>query len=119
MVWKGIERRNHQDIWLVIFKWLSIISWLLFLFALVVSFYAAPEKSYGLLRYHGIEVRKFWQVPLTGYLYIILWVSALFSYASIIINHFRSRRATDNKQYNLTLLLIITVTWVIYIIFNF
>lgn len=118
MPWNGKERREQQDIWVTVFNFLSITSWLLFVFALIMSFYAAPETEYGLLRYHGISVRQFWKVPLTGYLYIVLWVSALLSYLSIIINHYRSRRATDNKQYNLMLLLIISIAWVVYIIIN-
>ena len=47
-------------------KILVIISWLLFLVALIMSYYAAPDKDYGVLRYYDIEIRQFWLTPLTG-----------------------------------------------------
>ncbi|MFD2166764.1 hypothetical protein ACFSJY_10905 [Thalassotalea euphylliae] len=113
--WQGPDRRKNKDIWVVIFQRLSLIGWSMFTVALVVSFYAAPEKEYGITRYFGIEVRDYWESPLTDYLYGLLWVTALFSLAALIISHFRTRRATDNKYYNLTLLFIVCLAWVIYI----
>ncbi|GAA5143875.1 hypothetical protein [Thalassotalea piscium] len=110
------ERRKQMDIWTLILKGSAIISWLLFTFALVMSYYAAPDNQYGVLRYHGIEVRKFWLTPLTGYLYILLWLSALISYVSIILNRFRSRRKTDHKYFNSLLLFIVSVAWIVYIL---
>ena len=110
------ERRIQGDIWTILLKWSAILSWLLFTFALIMSYYAAPDNEYGVLRYHGIEVRKFWLTPLTGYLYILLWLSALISYLSIILNTFRTRRRTDHKYFNSILLFIISVAWIVYIL---
>ncbi|GHE82706.1 hypothetical protein [Thalassotalea profundi] len=110
------ERRIQSDIWTILLKWSAIISWLVFTFALIMSYYAAPDNEYGVLRYHGIEVRKFWLTPLTGYLYILLWISALISYLSIILNQFRTRRSTDHKYLNSILLFIISVAWLVYIL---
>ncbi|XQW86878.1 hypothetical protein ACOYR1_09210 [Thalassotalea piscium] len=110
------ERRVEVDIWTILLKGSAIVSWLLFIFALVMSYYAAPDNEYGVLRYHGIEVRKFWLTPLTGYLYILLWLSALISYLSILLNRFRTRRKTDHKYFNSVLLFIISVAWIIYIL---
>ena len=110
------ERRKSPDIWLKIIRLLTIIAWGVFTIALIVSYYAAPENDYGVLRYHDITIRKFWLTPLTGYLYILLWLSALFSYLSIFIHKYRSRRKSDNKQFNVLLLFIISIAWVIYIV---
>ena len=110
------ERRINKNFWAFALKGSAICSWLLFIFALIMSYYAAPDNEYGVLRYHGIEVRKFWLTPLTGYLYILLWLSALISYVSILLNRFRSRRKSDHQSFNSMLLFIISVAWIAYIL---
>ncbi len=105
------ERRKSADFWFYLAKTLTIISWLMFLFALVMSFYAAPEKSYGVTRYYDIGIRRLWLTPLTGYLYIVIWSSAAGSYASQLINKYRNRRGSDNSQYHLHFLLAMNLTW--------
>lgn len=112
------ERRKSTDFWIYSVRVLSIISWLLFLIALVLSYYAAPEKSYGVVRYYNIEVRESWITPLAGYLYLVLWFCAFISYLSLIIDKFRTRRNTDSKQFNLVLLLTLTVVWIVYILLH-
>lgn len=116
--WDGIDRRLGQDNWRTVARILTILGWVLFIVALLVSYYAAPEKSYGYLRYREIEVRESWLTPMTGYLYIILWLSALFSYITILIDNFRARRAEDSKRFNTILLMIISLAWSVYIIFH-
>ncbi|WP_286267569.1 hypothetical protein [Thalassotalea atypica] len=115
MVWDGIERRTGDSFWVKIFRVLSLIGWTLFTISLVISFYATPDKKFGLLSYHNIQTRDVWLNPLTDYLYALLWLTALFSFISIIVSHFRVRRASDDKYYNFWLLMIICVTWAIYI----
>jgi hypothetical protein len=110
------ERRSATDIWTFILRFLAIAGWGLFVFAIIVSYYAAPESDYGILRYHNIEIRKFWLTPLTGYLYIVLWLSALSSYFCLILNKYRSRRKSDGKHFNILLLLVITIAWVSFIL---
>lgn len=110
------ERRNAVDLWTYVIRTLAIIGWGLFVFALIVSYYAAPEADYGLLRYHNIEIRKFWLTPLTGYLYIILWLSALSSYFCLILDKYRGRRKSDGSHFNILLLLVITIAWVSFIL---
>ncbi len=110
------ERRKSNDIWVKVIKVITVGAWLSFTVALVISYYAAPETNYGVLRYHGIEIRKFWLTPLTGYLYLLLWLSAVLSYISLLINKFRSRRQSDNKRFNLSLLFAISVAWTSYIV---
>ena len=110
------ERRRAADLWTYLLRILAILGWGLFVFALIVSYYAAPESDYGLLRYHDIEIRKFWLTPLTGYLYIVLWLSALSSYFCLILDKYRSRRKSDSKHFNILLLLAITIAWVSFIL---
>ena len=110
------ERRSAVDIWTYIVRVLTIIGWGLFVFALIVSYYAAPDSDYGLLRYRNIEIRKFWLTPLTGYLYIVLWLSALCSYFCLILDKYRSRRESDGKHFNILLLLVITIAWISFIL---
>ena len=110
------ERRGAADLWTYLLRILAILGWGLFVFALIVSYYAAPDSDYGLLRYHDIEIRKFWLTPLTGYLYIVLWLSALSSYFCLILDKYRSRRKSDSKHFNILLLLAITIAWVSFIL---
>lgn len=110
------ERRQSNDFWGYAKSIITIISWLLFLVALVMSYYAAPDKDYGVLRYYDVEIRQFWLTPLTGYLYIMLWLSALGSYLALMVNKYRSRRRIDNAHLNLWFLLGTNLTWLVYIL---
>ncbi|MBA6390907.1 hypothetical protein H4J38_08985 [Colwellia sp. BRX10-3] len=110
------ERRDTADLWTYLLRIFAIVGWGLFVFALIVSYYAAPDSDYGILRYHNIEIRKFWLTPLTGYLYIVLWLSALSSYFCLILDKYRSRRKSDSKHFNILLLLVITIAWVSFIL---
>lgn len=110
------ERRKATDVWSYTKSILVLSSWLLFIIALVMSYYAAPDKDYGVLRYYDIEIRQFWLTPLTGYLYIMLWLSGLGSYLAMMVDKYRSRRRSDNAQYNLWFLLIINMAWLVYIL---
>ncbi len=114
-----LERRLATDLWGYAKNIIAVLSWLAFLVALVISYYAAPESNYGILRYYGIDVRQFWLTPLTGYLYILLWLSALGSYVALMIDKYRSRRRIDNPHYNLMLLLAINIIWLVIILYYF
>lgn len=110
------NRRKSPDKWVQLIRTLTIVSWLLFIFALVVSYHAAPERDFGFLRYHNIEIRTAWLMPLTGYLYAALWLSALFSYLSLVVHKYRSKRQSDSKNFNLMLLMLVSVAWAVYLI---
>lgn len=112
------NRRMDDDAYSYVSSVLATICWIMFLFALVMSYYAAPESNYGVLRYHDIDVRQFWLTPLAGYLYILLWLSALGSYIALMFDKYRSRRKNDKPHYNLVLLLTINLIWLIYILYH-
>lgn len=116
MVMQVIERRNAPDKWTYILKSFAIMSWILFIFAIFISYYAAPDTDFGYLRYHNIEIRKFWLSPLTDYLYMVLWLSALSSFFALIIDKYRHRRKNDGSILNNVLLIIITILWTSYIL---
>ena len=105
------ERRKSIDFWFYLARILSFGSWLAFLAAINISYFVAPETNYGVLRYHQIEVRQFWLTPLTGYLYLLIWFSAAGSYASMLIDKYRSRRRNDDTHYNVYFLLCFNLIW--------
>ena len=112
------ERRESHDFWFYSARVIALLSWVLFIFALVMSFYAAPEKSYGVVRYYDLDIRVFWLTPLTGYLYLVIWFSASGSYASMLVEKYRSRRHCDHTHYNLYFLLIINLIWLSVILYH-
>jgi magnesium-transporting ATPase (P-type) len=109
------ERRKGPDFWVISARVIAILSWCVFIIALVLSHFAAPEQTYGIVRYHNIPVRDFWNKPLTDYLYLLLWFSAIMSFICLVINQFRSRRATDSTYFNAILLLFVCLAWLTYI----
>ncbi|MBU2894780.1 hypothetical protein KO495_15820 [Colwellia sp. D2M02] len=115
---KPVERRKNIDTWVYGKILLALVSWILFLVALIMSYYAAPESNYGVLRYYDIDVRQFWLTPLTGYLYILLWLSALGSYLALMLDKYRNRRKADNPHYHLIFLLVINLIWLVYILYH-
>ena len=112
------ERRKSTDFWFCLARILTACSWLAFVAALIISYYVAPEKNYGVLRYHNIEVRQFWLTPLTGYLYLIIWSSAAGIYTATMIDKYRSRRNSDNTHYNAYFLLGFNLLWLSIILHN-
>ncbi len=114
----GKERRQAGDFWFYFKSSLAITSWFVFIFALIMSFYAAPETNYGVVRYYDIEIQQFWLTPLTGYLYILLWLSALGSYISLLVGKYRNRRRVDHPEYSLIFLLTINLIWLIYLLYQ-
>jgi len=113
---RKVDRRKATDFWHYTKTTLALSSWLLFLIALVMSYYAAPDKDYGVLRYYDIDIRRFWLTPLTGYLYILLWLSAMGSYLALMTEKYRSRRLSDNPNYSLLFLLVVNLTWLVYLL---
>ena len=110
------KRHKAVDFWIYIARTLAITGWLLFICAMLISYYAAPETDFGIYRYLDIGVRTFWLTPLTGYFYLVLLSSALSSYFCLVIENYRSRRKTDNTYFNMFLLMLIAVAWLSYIL---
>ena len=105
------NRRTSNDFWFCLARVLTFFSWLAFFIAVIIAYFVAPETDYGVLRYHGIEVRRFWLTPLTGYLYLVIWFSAAGIYTAMLIDKYRSRRKSDDSHYNAYFLLGINMFW--------
>ena len=110
------NRRIAPDKWVYISRALAIFSWFLFIVALIISFYAAPEDKFGILVYKDLVTRDTWVKPLTNYLYLILWFSAFTSFFCLVVTRYRSRRKDDSKQFNMILMLITIAAWVAYLL---
>jgi len=105
------DRRKSIDFWFYLARVLTVCSWVAFFAAIIISYFVAPETNYGVLRYHGIEVRQFWLTPLTGYLYLVIWFSAAGIYSAMLIDKYRGRRRSDNTHYNAYFLLGFNLLW--------
>ncbi|WP_231731530.1 hypothetical protein [Colwellia sp. TT2012] len=110
------ERRKNTDFWIYLQTSLALFSWIFFLVALIMSYYAAPDQYYGILRYYDIEIRQFWLTPLTGYLYILLWLSTLGAYIALMTDKYRCRRYIDNRHYHLMFLIVVNLIWLVYLL---
>ena len=116
--WDKKERRIKPDSLKLTVRYLMVIAWSSFIVAIIVSYYAAPEEDYALLRYKVIDTRDYWLTPLTDYLLYIIYFGAALSIISLIIDRYRTRRATDSKHFNLVMLLVLCIAWASYIIFH-
>ncbi len=109
-----VERRQRrQKRWRRLLRWLSICGWLLMAAALGLFHEARPELNFGLLRYHGIEVRGYWRADMTHWLLLVLWVNCALSALAILVNGVRMRRKEDNRYYNLLLLGAVSLVFIL------
>lgn len=109
------ERRQGPDILCRAFGWLAISGWLFFIAGLVLAHYASPELNTGLVRYWGIEIRSDWHPILTVYLQYLLWIVAVISGLSLILNRLRLRRRGDHLHFNIILLLLTSIGLLLYL----
>ena len=112
------NRRIGDDAYTYFSPVLACISWLLFLCAVVFSYYVMPDSSYGVLRYYNIDTEQQWDVQLVGYLFTLIWLSALGSFIALMFDKYRSRRKNDKPHYNAVLLLFINLIWLVYILYH-
>lgn len=110
MGWDGVERRRQGADWQVqLLRLLALASWLLYIVALLLFHYARPEMDSGIARYYGVEIRHHWDPFYSNSLLYVVWCSCLFSLLSLFLGVKRSRRSSDNRRYNLTLLVLVTL----------
>lgn len=107
------NRRSGPDWLQKSMLFLGIFCWLLFLLALLLFHYARPEVDFGYLRYLHLDVRSHWREELKELLVYVLSACSALSLATIVLNHFRSRRKTDQRWYNIIVLLLISFVAVI------
>lgn len=95
------SRRHQENDWLLmLIRVLTLLSWSLFIIALIVSHYARPELEYGIVRFLGGEFRSEWLQTPKHILQILLLVCAVLSNINIILRQRRNRRASDSIGLN-------------------
>ncbi|WP_199611629.1 hypothetical protein [Flocculibacter collagenilyticus] len=109
MSWSGKDRRQSKEGANTALNWLSLLSWAVFVAALIVFHYARPELEYGLLKYWGISVREHWVLSLKDILFGLLVVCSCLSLLSMYYNKKRLRRKQDHFRYNFMLLFLVSV----------
>lgn len=114
---KRVERRKQEDPWIKVLRTLTVLGWLLFVVAVVMSYYAAPERVMGIVKYKVQDPRSHWLFPLTDYLFYLLAFNAVMSIVTIAINRFRSRRVSDGAGFNSFLLLVVCSMWLLYLLY--
>lgn len=111
-----IERRKGPDWVSLSLSWYAVTAWLLFIVCLVIVHFARPEYNTGLVRYWGIEVRNSWHPQLTEWLLYLLFACSVFSLLSVIVNKMRMRRKTDFLRVNLLLLFLMSLSFLLYLL---
>ena len=111
------DRRRKPDLLQRSFFWLALISWGLFLLAILAFNYARPELEYGLLRYLGIDIRSSWIAKIQEIFLFALWSCFGVTSLSVYLNFYRNRRLEDfHIFYFVLLLIIVAVTLLAYYI---
>ena len=109
------ERRLGPDLLCRALGWLAICGWIIFIAGLVVAHYASPDLNTGLVRYWGIEIRSEWHPTLSIYLQYLLWVAAMISGLSLLLNRLRLRRRQDHLHFNIIILLLTSIGLLLYL----
>ncbi|MAZ66877.1 MAG: hypothetical protein CMF25_07180 [Kangiellaceae bacterium] len=103
------DRRKGPDFLTKAIKFASILSWLLFIAALVAFHYARPELETLFTRANEINVRDAW---LAEYLRLMQWslvISGGLSIAAILIQRQRTRRKSDTYSYNVVISMLLAI----------
>jgi len=111
-----IKRSNKPDLIMKCIFGLNILSWVVFIAALILFHYARPEIEYGIVRYFGLSVREAWLSYPKNLLLILLYICAGLSFLGMLIGRIRSRRQSDARHYNLIILLLVCIGFILVII---
>ena len=107
--WDGIDRRKGPD-WLVkTLRFMSLTGWSAFIVVLVLLHYAMPERETGLVRYHGITIRDYWDPFFYYWALYPLWICCGISLVTVLISRKRLRRLGDSARFNKALLAFLSV----------
>ena len=88
---------------------ISVISWLVFVIALMVFHYARPEVVYGMQDFNPLQAQGGWSETLSVYLIILLCVCMLLNVVVLILKRQRSRRSRDTYGVNGFILLFVAM----------
>lgn len=111
-----IKRSNKPDLIAKFIMGLNILSWLVFVAALIMFHYARPEIEYGIVKYFGLDVREEWLAQPKNILLLLLYTCAGLSFIGMLLGRVRNRRRSDNHRYNLVMLLLVTIGFILVLI---
>lgn len=109
--WDGKNRRNGPDPLSKFVNVLNLISWVVFVAALMLFHYARPEVMYYTAMFHDVPIRTEWVTSLRYWMMLTLYFNVSLSVITLLINQTRCKRATDHRRYNLVFLILIVATF--------
>ncbi|GAA0853318.1 hypothetical protein [Aliiglaciecola litoralis] len=117
--WQGENRRktrrSHDKFYQIVLI-LNIVAWVVFIAALVVFHYARPELISGVQQFWGMDGRQDWSQSLSFYLLILLSLCTSLSLCVLVLRRLRNRRQNDYFGINVVILLVISITVLIWIL---
>jgi len=111
-----IKRSNKPDLIAKFIMGLNILSWLVFVAALIIFHYARPEIEYGIVKYFGLDVREEWLAQPKNILLLLLYTCAGLSFIGMLLGRVRNRRRSDNHRYNLLMLLLVCIGFILVLV---
>ncbi|MFH2060456.1 MAG: hypothetical protein ABIJ59_16355 [Pseudomonadota bacterium] len=93
-----MERRKNRDFWARLLVKLNIVSWLIFIFILLVFHRAQPEFETLFDRFYNLRLRTDWDIQYLYYLIVLVVFGIFTSLFGLILVMYRGRRTNDHKK---------------------
>ncbi|MGE5614673.1 MAG: hypothetical protein ACM3XR_09725 [Bacillota bacterium] len=111
-----IERRRGPDAVIKAVWWISGISWVLIITAVIFAGLAKPENETFFDRLFNIRVRGYWDYDLLRYAFIILLLNFVTCIVGFILNLFRQKRKTDRINKSVILLAAVSLAGILWFV---
>lgn len=109
--------RSHDKFYQIVLA-LNVLAWVIFVISLIVFHYARPELISGVQEFWGMEGRSDWSDSLSFYLIGLLQLCTLLSVIVLLLRRKRSRRKQDYFGINVVILLAISLTVLVWILYE-
>ncbi|MCL1142467.1 hypothetical protein [Shewanella gaetbuli] len=106
---------NKLSVLQVILTVLSLVSWSLAIYALLIFGEARPDRAVGYFLSKGVAVRFNWDPELTVQLEHIIWWCAGISFANLLVNFYAKTTSKVGFWFNIPLLLLVSISAGLYI----
>ncbi|BCE02041.1 hypothetical protein [Marinicellulosiphila megalodicopiae] len=103
------ERRQGPDFWIKSLPIFNMVAWGLFILTMALTHIAQPEMDTGIVRYHELEIREHWLMPIVFWIQITLLGMIMLLFGNIVVAKNRTRRKCDQQYLNQWLLLVLTL----------
>ncbi|NKF50453.1 hypothetical protein G3R49_07695 [Shewanella sp. WXL01] len=94
---------------------LSVLSWSIAIYALIIFGEARPDKAVGYFRSKGVEVRLHWDPDLTIQLEYLIWACAAISLVNLLVNFYAKTTTRIGFWVNIPLLFVVSLAAGLYI----